>query len=97
MVGYVSTPGNEWDGTDKVVDLDHFVNKSLDDFVDPKVFRSVTPHETKVVKLEAKGYRFPLAEKYWRHNLTLEGREAYYDDCKFAASCPEFDHKAGCS
>ena len=83
IVGYGMEPGQEWDGTYKVIDLDFFVNKSLDDFADPVAFghpKDINPHETKVIKLEAKGYRFPLAEKYWRANTTLAGREEYYND-----------------
>ena len=80
VVGYGTDPGNEWDGTYKVVDLDSFVGKSLDDFTDPVEFGRIVPHETKVIKLESKGYRFPLAQKYWKANTTLEGREAFYND-----------------
>ena len=55
LVGYGMNPGNDWAGTYLVVDFDCFVNKSLDDFADPREFKNMEPRETKVIKLEAKG------------------------------------------
>ena len=63
LVGYGVEPGNSWASTYPVFDLDDFVNRSLDDFSHPREFSNVTPHETKVIKVESKGYRFPLAQK----------------------------------
>lgn len=82
LVGYGVEPGNNWDGTYLVIDLDGFDNKSLDDFTDLSEFVHVTPHATKVIKIEAKGYRFPLLEKYEKANLTFAGREEFYNDTK---------------
>ena len=35
IVGFGLSPGHSWDGTYMVVDLDHFVYRSLDEFADP--------------------------------------------------------------
>lgn len=85
LIGFGLNPGHGWDGTYLVVDLDHFVLRSLDEFADPKVFSRMKPHATQVIKTEVDGFRFPLCEEYERCNRTLQGRKEYYNDLRPAS------------
>ena len=100
IVGFGLSPGHVWDGTDMVVDVDHFVYRSLDEFAEPKEFTKMKPHCTYVIKAEVDGFRFPLAREYERCNRTLEGRREYYNDAKTShseLSLVDYSPKAECN
>ena len=59
FLGYVVDVGNTWTGMYQVMDLDDFVNVSLDQRADYKQHSAaVCPHFAKVVKLDPGGSRF---------------------------------------
>ena len=68
-----------------VVDFDHFVHRSLDEFAAPNEFARMKPHATLQIKTEVSGWRFPLCEEYERCNRTLRGRKEFYNDMRPAA------------
>ena len=82
---YGVEPGNDWAGIYLVMDLDEFVSKMLDDSTQPSISQragNVPLHETTVMKTEQKRVQVPILEKYWQHNLILEGREHFYNHTK---------------
>ena len=75
--------GLKWFRLYSVIDLDQFVNKSLHDNVDPDEFKGMQkPHATTKTMTEPEGLRSLLLPKYRVANLTLEGREEFWNDAR---------------
>ena len=63
FLGYRTAPGERWNGEYLVLDIEDFVDKSLD--VDSSYTNfNLKPHVTKTVKLGLDGIFFPLKRKY---------------------------------
>ena len=76
FLDYYVKPDGKFSGQYIVCDLESFANKNLHHRIGPTHFK-LSLHRTEVVRnpIGADEPVFPLRERYWNHNYTLEGIE----------------------